>query len=374
MASLLFSTKKVNFNGNQHTILLQNENGPCLLLALANILILSKEYEYVSEKLQSLVNGGTNIPLSELLDTIAGIGMEISSFSHNGNSGSSDLETTLKLLPTLHTGLNINPRFDGSFQDTPEMSVFNLFKIHVIHMWLMPEDDPKFAQLRRMSYEEAQDLLTKVDCSAHEQDDSFHPDKMNVGRRDVENALLIDSINIKEFLESSPTQMTAAGIDSVQKSLKDKNFYILFRNNHFSTAYFRNGTLYTLVTDSGFANRRNIVWETLSSIDGSTDFFCDGNFVETSLNDTNEQEFDEECANDEMIALQLQYEEDQSFQGKRKSSKSYGRWKMNHGVPSNKETTQKNPKDGSNNIQNVKGPRPSSVVPRKKDSSKCILT
>ena len=374
MASLTFSTKKVNFNGNQHTILLQNENGPCLLLALANILILSKEYEYVSGKLQSLVNRGTGIPLSELLDTIANIGMEISSFSQNGNSGSLDLETTLKLLPTLHTGLNINPRFDGSFQDTPEMSVFNLFKIHVIHMWLMPEGDPKFAQLRRMSYEEAQDLLTKVDCSGGGKDGSFHTDGMSAERSRVETALLIDSINIREFLESSPTQMTAAGIDSVQKSLRDKNFYILFRNNHFSTAYFHNGILYTLVTDSGFANKRNIVWETLSSIDGSTDFFCDGNFIETTLNDTDEQEVDKECANDEAIALQLQYEEDRSFQDKHKGNKTHGRPKMDHRIPSNKETTQKNVKESSKNIQNGQGSRPSPVVPRQKDSSKCILT
>jgi hypothetical protein len=76
----------------------------------------------------------------------------------------------------------------------------------------------------------------------------------------------------QQFLNSS-NQLTYYGLSLLCESLAPGQFYILFRNNHFSTLYkHHNGTLYTLVTDQGFLKESHVVWETLSGIEGDTVF------------------------------------------------------------------------------------------------------
>jgi hypothetical protein len=41
-----------------------------------------------------------------------------------------------------------------------------------------------------------------------------------------------------------------------------------FRNNHFSTMLKKDGRLYLLVTDTGYAGEASVVWELLDEIDG----------------------------------------------------------------------------------------------------------
>jgi len=47
---------------------------------------------------------------------------------------------------------------------------------------------------------------------------------------------------------------------------------VFFRNNHFSTMYKQGASLYLLVTDQGFLNNLEVVWETLENIEGDTEF------------------------------------------------------------------------------------------------------
>ena len=44
----------------------------------------------------------------------------------------------------------------------------------------------------------------------------------------------------------------------------------IFRNNHFSTLLKRDGKIFLLLTDLGFEQQRNFVWEVLDGIDGDT--------------------------------------------------------------------------------------------------------
>ena len=52
---------------------------------------------------------------------------------------------------------------------------------------------------------------------------------------------------------------------------------VLFRNNHFSTLFKMSGSLYCLVTDVGYADEADVVWERLSAVDGDSQL-CDSNF------------------------------------------------------------------------------------------------
>ena len=54
--------------------------------------------------------------------------------------------------------------------------------------------------------------------------------------------------------------------------MKDGQLAVFFRNNHFSTMVKEGGSLYLLVTDLGFLDQKDVVWETLDSVQGDTVF------------------------------------------------------------------------------------------------------
>ena len=54
--------------------------------------------------------------------------------------------------------------------------------------------------------------------------------------------------------------------------MKDGQLAVFFRNNHFSTMVKEGGSLYLLVTDLGFLDNADVVWETLDSVQGDTVF------------------------------------------------------------------------------------------------------
>ena len=54
--------------------------------------------------------------------------------------------------------------------------------------------------------------------------------------------------------------------------MKDGQLAVFFRNNHFSTMVKEGDSLYLLVTDLGFLDKADVVWETLDSVQGDTVF------------------------------------------------------------------------------------------------------
>ena len=73
------------------------------------------------------------------------------------------------------------------------------------------------------------------------------------------------------FLTSSGHQLTYHGLEQLHNHLGDDTLCVFFRNNHFATLTKHNGILYLLVTDLGYANTPEIVWEKLDNIDGNTE-------------------------------------------------------------------------------------------------------
>lgn len=255
---LSFTTKSVKINGQNHRILLQNENGPCALLALANILILSPDHTRFSNELIRLVNKGSQISLKELIEVLADIALQVT------DKPSTDISELLSLLPRLHEGLNINPEFNGSFENTKEMSIFRLFNVDVVHGWVINSfiNENIDEKLSHYSYESAQRILTQaadINCGISQDENS--------------DEVLRDAMHLGLFLNESPTQLTAFGLLRLREKLLHNKFSILFRNDHFSTLFKYEDRLYTLVTDFGYKNCKDIVWQSLDSVDGSCDAF-----------------------------------------------------------------------------------------------------
>eukprot|EP01103_Thecamoeba_quadrilineata_P013573 TRINITY_DN3806_c0_g1_i2.p1 TRINITY_DN3806_c0_g1~~TRINITY_DN3806_c0_g1_i2.p1 ORF type:complete len:189 (+),score=31.00 TRINITY_DN3806_c0_g1_i2:494-1060(+) len=77
---------------------------------------------------------------------------------------------------------------------------------------------------------------------------------------------------IEDFLNHTSSQITYYGIMELHQKIKDEEYCVLFRNNHFSVLYKHNNELCMLVTDQGFLNEPNVVWENLCQVNGDSAF------------------------------------------------------------------------------------------------------
>lgn len=280
-------------------ILIQNANGPCPLLALVNALTLStpaNEETALVETLRSREQVSLGLLLDAVFDEL------MSGRRGNAAHGLPDVGDLYKFLLTLHTGMNVNPRFipspannesndprnsmshvhpserevslPGTFEDTREMKLYSTFYIPLIHGWLPEAGSPALAALKRsaQSYEDAQNLMF------HEE---VLEDKLRTeGLSFEEQATLEDIATIKAFFASNATQLTNHGLNTIALSMAPGSVAILFRNDHFSTLY-RHPTslqLVQLVTDHGYAGHEEVVWESLVDVNGENAEFFSGDF------------------------------------------------------------------------------------------------
>eukprot|EP00736_Rhodelphis_marinus_P011811 Rmarinus@m.22210 len=162
--NLLFRLKLIYFLGRQVQIVLQNENGPCPLLAVANILVLRNDINISHDK--------TFISAQELLSMVANFLVEKNpGTSENAQHALSDV---LLLLPRLLTGIDVNVKFCGtpeSFEFTSELSFFDLMGTRMLHGWLVdPQDKALTTAIGNMSYNQLVEYVIqekeKIDTSS----------------------------------------------------------------------------------------------------------------------------------------------------------------------------------------------------------------
>lgn len=279
-------------------ILVQNVNGPCPLLALVNALTLSTPPDQATALTETL-RVKEQVTLGLLLDAV--IDELMSGRRGDAAQELPDLNELYAFLFTLHTGMNVNPRFipvkrreqnlvdglesevslsvhdfrkPGTFEDTKEMMLYGTFSIPLIHGWIPPRSHAAFQSIERaaQSYEDAQNLLFR--------EEELEDKLQQSGLSHEEQQMLEDVANIKYFLSSTATQLTGYGLDTITEVLNPGSIVILFRNDHFSTLYKqpRTGQLLQLVTDAGYAGHQEIVWESLVDLSGEGSEFLSGDF------------------------------------------------------------------------------------------------
>ncbi|KAL6864571.1 hypothetical protein J3F83DRAFT_142762 [Trichoderma novae-zelandiae] len=288
-------------NPRTSPILIQNENGPCPLVALVNALTLTTPDDIGDTALVQVLRLREQVSLSLLLDAVFD---ELMSPRRTTSEDSlPDVSELYAFLQSLHTGMNVNPRFiptpemivayehthltqldaserrryiPGTFENTAEMGLYATFSIPLIHGWLPPHDDPVRSAMERhaASYEDVQNLLFREE----ELEDKLATSEE--GLTEAEQDLYQDIITIKIFLNESATQLTPWGIEVIQKAIRPGTFAILFRNDHFSTLYCHPHTrqLLTLVTDAGYRSHDEVVWESLRDVNGELNQFLSGDF------------------------------------------------------------------------------------------------
>ena len=283
-------------NPRRSPVMVQNANGPCPLLALVNALVLSTPFGTETALLETL-RVREQVSLGLLLDAVIDELM-------SGRRGTNlpDVSELYAFLVTLHTGMNVNPRFvrvenqvvnlmdapidgdlssnlhqcrqAGGFEDTREMKLYSTFTIPLIHGWIPPRNHPAVSSLKRsaQTYEDAQNLMFR--------EEELEGKLKSQGLTSEEQIMLEDIASVKYFLSSTATQLTGYGLDTMTETLAPGSIAILFRNDHFSTLYRhpRSGQLLTLVTDMGYARHDEVVWESLVDVSGEGCEFFSGDF------------------------------------------------------------------------------------------------
>lgn len=305
---LFFVIKNIKYFGSNRMILLQNENGPCPLLAVANALLLENKLKGIHED-QGVVT------LSQLTALIANLLVEMkdkiaTNTDNNTVYHQDQLNSILDILPKLANGLDLNVCFRDvhDFEFTEEISIFDGLGVSLVHGLIHIHSLPyslsySLAYLGWML--DTQDKVTTNAMQAHGCTTYNHlmfklveykglvekqPDiAVAVGdnNNSIDTKLLEDGHILESFLAETASQLTYMGLLTLHHTLKERQLAVFFRNNHFATIFKYNSQLFLLVTDLGYQDQPNVVWECLDAVDGNTEY-VDSNFKPSSFVTSND--------------------------------------------------------------------------------------
>ncbi|RNA13937.1 FAM63A isoform X1 [Brachionus plicatilis] len=294
----LFAIKWISFFGRKVPIVLQNINGPCPLISICNVLLL-RDQMHLANNIEVISN---EILIQKLADLL--FNEFVPRLQENASKSVINFEQiisdSLTIFEKLQYGLDVNVKFTGvsDFEYTREMDIFDIFAISLYHGWLIDPEQTEFYQyLADKSYNQ----LVEISINGNE-------------NSDTEKATL--KLLAEDFLKSTASQLTYYGLSALHSILKPHELSILFRNNHFSTIYkhSKNNRLFTLVTDSGYLNHDDIVWETLDNIEGAG-HFCDSDFkFSEAVSNAPDSSRQNPHENDYLLALSLQQQEEAAHQ------------------------------------------------------------
>ncbi|KAA3475890.1 protein FAM63A-like [Gossypium australe] len=159
-----YKTKAIQFLGRTTPIILQNDNGPCPLLAICNVLLLSNNLnlspdiaEVSQEKLLSLV-------AERLIDSNSNVDNKDAGYVENQLRNIAD---AIDLLPRLATGIDVNIKFrrTDDFEFTSECAIFDLLDIPLYHGWIVdPQDYETASAVGSKSYNAIMEELVALEA------------------------------------------------------------------------------------------------------------------------------------------------------------------------------------------------------------------
>ncbi|KAL6550052.1 hypothetical protein OROMI_020540 [Orobanche minor] len=177
---LVHRTKVIQFLGRKAPIILQNDNGPCPLLAICNVLLLKNSLnlnpdisEVSQEKLLSLV-------AERLIDSNINIHNKDTGYVENQQQNIAD---AIDLLPRLTTGIDVNIKFKriDDFEFTPECAIFDLLDIPLYHGWIVdPQDKETADAIGSKSYNTLMGELVSLDTKSMESEREKNPEDDSV--------------------------------------------------------------------------------------------------------------------------------------------------------------------------------------------------
>lgn len=132
-----YQLKWIKWRGNKCPIVTQNENGPCPLIAIINVLLLKNHIS-----LPSMMETITPNQLIEYLGDCILENIPKNLKDEEQLNYEQNMHDAIAILPKLLTGLDVNVRFSSvsDFEYTPELIFFDLLHIPLYHGWLVDPD------------------------------------------------------------------------------------------------------------------------------------------------------------------------------------------------------------------------------------------
>lgn len=293
----IYHIKWIKWKGINTPIITQNENGPCPLLAIVNVLLLQRRINIPS--LQEIVTSG------QLMEYIGDCILEESPkrLSEGAQLNyEQNMHDAIAIMNKLQTGLDVNVKFTSitEFEFTPECVVFDLLSIGLYHGWLVdPQNTDTLSAVGELSYNQ---LVEKIIASK---------------QQGAESQLVSEGLIGEAFLEETASQLTYHGLCELNSRLQDDQLGVFFRNNHFSTFLKRKDELFLLVTDQGFLTEDRVIWESLANVEGDS-IFVDAEFrtlpaVQSSPEPAVHLPINQQLSQEDqdfLVALTLQQEQD----------------------------------------------------------------
>lgn len=148
----VYKTKVIQFLGRSTPIVLQNDNGPCPLLAICNVLLLRNSLH--------LNLDAPEVSLQKLLSLVAEKLIDSNSNTQDKDDGylinqQQNIADAIDLLPRLATGIDVNVQFRkiNDFEFTRECAIFDLLDIGIYHGWIVdPQDTATASAIGSKSY------------------------------------------------------------------------------------------------------------------------------------------------------------------------------------------------------------------------------
>jgi hypothetical protein len=228
-------------------------------------------------------------------------------------------------IPKFQYGMDINVTFTKcqGYEYTAELTAFDMLGCKLVHGWLISYDDPAAAAIGTKSYNELVEIviagkeeglpeeIAKIQQEI-EQWKQTHPELELLNETTTMEGAVVDLLDdvslaqtklqqleqkchelqeqvltahsIEQFLNETSHQLTMYGLEQLHSTLAEDELCVFFRNNHYATITKHQEQLYMLVTDLGYANTPDIVWEKMDDIIGDTEL-CNAQFAPVSGTD-----------------------------------------------------------------------------------------
>ncbi|KAJ6107108.1 hypothetical protein N7523_008431 [Penicillium sp. IBT 18751x] len=299
-----YSIRKINWTDRtgqllQSPILVQTQNGPCPLLALINALVLRSGPKLQTPIIRAL-RSREQISLGLLIEAL----FEELTTCLGPDEEFPDIEALTRFLTMLHTGMNVNPRLIlvngfpitwdasvtrltndlaqettdslGTFQETDDLRLYSTFRVPLIHGWVASWSSREHTAMTRVA--QLHEDIQLLPFRRQELEDQVMQGR---SLSPEEEQTMADIQAIQNFVDvENATQLSPFGLTQLTTQLAPGSVSIFFRNDHFSTLYKhpQSHQLFTLVTDAGYANHAEVVWESLVDVTGFNSEFLAGDF------------------------------------------------------------------------------------------------
>jgi len=175
---MAYRIKNVRYQDEVRKILLQNENGPCPLLAAANALLLRGVIELPASSLRSRV-----VSIEELVTIFADRALkkndscqtdidlqnemteeEKEAMILRKTQSQHQIDELMEILPGLQYGMDINPKFmhgPEGYEYTKNLTAFDLMGVDLFHGWLVDPKDKTAEIIGNKTYNELIEVVVK---------------------------------------------------------------------------------------------------------------------------------------------------------------------------------------------------------------------